>query len=771
MEERIYQGYVYRRAGPNEAWQMVGPAQQAPQAAPAPQSGRVIADPYRPREEERKERQDQRSEQDQEFERRRLEMERERIEMAKRQADWDMQQAQEKAARDAREGGTDPDSLGRINSLVNQINTVSDLFAKGPAQTEGLAGIKDWLPGQDASAFDSAASSLEDIAIGAFKIPGMGAQSDADAARMAAAVKPSRYALDSGTVQQLNDVRSRVDEWYKARGMPLPSWSASVPGATQSSPQQVQQRAAQMIKQGASEQDVRAYLNTAIPGSGDAATGLSEAMAFARANPGSTPMVDVQEPVAPASPPADNGTYQDSILGQGMSGVNEGIAGLLGLPVDAATFAMNLVPQGINAIANTDIPHIENPVAGGDWWTDILTNAGTIAPEGGGMAGQFSRRVGQSLGGAVIPIGATANTGRQAAGMIASALGGGTGAATAQQVAPGNATAEILAELAGGGIAGVSSLARGRNIAQREIEAAVPTVDQLKETAGGLYRSAEANGTVASPALTQQLSDTMRDTLRSEGRISPTGRISEVYPKAGEAIKLVDDYAGNAMNPTQMQTVRSVVADGMTSQDASERRIASMLVDSFDNWSTPLAPELGEARNVASRYLNAQKLEQARELAGARAGQFSGSGYENALRTEYRGLDRNTIKGRTRFNDPIVEAIESVSRGTPGSNAARSLGRLAPTTPMNFTMGSAIPAAVGTMIGGPVGGVAATVGTNALGVAGRKMATDMGIRNAEIAELIARNGGAIDQAPLVDDAAKRMIAALLAGQQSQYLEQ
>jgi len=224
------------------------------------------------------------------------------------------------------------------------------------------------------------------------------------------------------------------------------------------------------------------------------------------------------------------------------------------------------------------------------------------------------------------------------------------------------------------------------------------------------------------------------------------------------------------MKPSQIQTVRKIIADGMNSQDASERRVAGLLLDQFDDWSMPLAPELADARSVASRYLNAQKLEQARELAGARAGQFTGSGFENALRTEYRALDRNTIKGKDRYTQDVVDAIQNVSRGTPGSNVARALGRFAPTGPVSAGLGIGAPAAVGGMVGGPMGAAIAGTTAAAVGTGGRVAATRMGIRNADFAELLARNGGPIEQGPLVDPETQRVIAALLATQQSQYLE-
>lgn len=464
-------------------------------------------------------------------------------------------------------------------------------------------------------------------------------------------------------------------------------------------------------------------------------------------------------------PPDD---YQSSIVGQGVSGVNEGIASTLGLPADAMAWAMNLVPQGINAVANTDIPTIDDPVLGGDWWRNRMDGWGIYA-ESDDPAAQFVRRTGQSLGAAIVPAGFAGTAGRSAAALVSGATGG-AGAATAQQVAPGNVEAEIIAELLTGGAAAGGFAKAGQRGRQAEIEEAIPSIDDLKGQAGNLYRQAEARGVVADPMMTQQLADDMRATLRAEGRVSPTGRVSEVYPKAREAMQLVDDYAGQPMSPTQMQTVRSVISDGQTSIDPSERRIAGLLLDTFDNFVDPLAPDLADARQVASRYLNAQKIAKAKELAEARASQFTGSGLENAYRTEFRKLDRDVIQGRGRYGDEVVEALQNVSRGTPLSNTARNFGRLAPTGPVSFGLGTVAPATLGTMMAGPVGGLAAGGIASTVGGLGRKIATDQTVRNADLAELIARNDGAIPMADLLTPKDQEILFALMASEGGKYLE-
>jgi hypothetical protein len=222
------------------------------------------------------------------------------------------------------------------------------------------------------------------------------------------------------------------------------------------------------------------------------------------------------------------------------------------------------------------------------------------------------------------------------------------------------------------------------------------------------------------------------------------------------------------MTPKQMNTVRTVLADSRQSADPADRRLGGILLDQFDNFVSPLAPEFRQARSIASRYLQAQDLEKARELAAARANQFTGSGFENALRTEYRGLDRNNIKGNNYFSPDVADAIQTVARGTPASNFARGVGRLAPTgvVPM---MGDVLPAmAVGSMASPATGG-ALGAGLAGAGIAGRVAATRMGISAADKAELIARNGGALDQAPLLPEGIRNFLAQLAAIQQAKYL--
>lgn len=461
------------------------------------------------------------------------------------------------------------------------------------------------------------------------------------------------------------------------------------------------------------------------------------------------------------------GGYQDSYLGQGMSGVNEGVASVLGAPMDLANGVMNLLPRGLNAVANTDLPLSENPLFGSQYIKDNMGAGGMIYDQSSDPNKQSARRVGRSIGAAAVPGLGGMTLPRLGASVLAGA-GGGAGAATAQRLFPGNPAAEMTGELLGGFGAGGTMAGLARRAEQRGIEAAVPTVPQLKQQAGDLYQQAETRGVAAGPMQTQQLRDDMEATLRREGQLGPTGKITDADTNTTKAFNLIDQYAGRPMRPVEMDTVRGVIADGRRSMDASDQRLAGVMTTQFDDWARPMAPEFDQARDISSRYLQAQDLEKARELGNAGASQFNASGLENSLRTQYRNLDRAEIRGTNHFSPDVTEAIQNVNRGTPASNLARNIGRFAPTGPLSLATSVTLPTLGGAALGGPLGAaIGGTIGT--AGIAGRAVANSMTNRAVDVAELVARNGGKIPQAQIGGPELEALTAALVAAESAKYL--
>lgn len=464
---------------------------------------------------------------------------------------------------------------------------------------------------------------------------------------------------------------------------------------------------------------------------------------------------DTQRPTSAAP---QSGGYGSQVF----SGLMEGATGALGAPVDLMNnFVVAPALKGVNAVFGTNYQPSAEPLGG----SAGLRRGLAIAPQSDSAGEQMVRRVAQSVGGAAVPLaGAPGSIGQMAAGLL-TAAGGGVGGAIAQQAFPDSPLADMAGDLIGSAGTGAAISGLANRSARIAAERAVPSIDDLRDRASNLYDAAEARGVVAAPSDTTALAARVKQIARDNELITPTGRVSGAYPRAAEAMNLLDDYSGHPMNPTQMQVIRDTLADARNATNGKERRIASKMLDEFDRFTSPLAPELETARAVSQRAIKAQQLETMREVAEANSSRFSASGGENAMREQYRNLDKRIVKGQERGWSPAeAEAIQRVGRGTTASNTARNVGKIAPTGVVSLGAGAGVPFMIGNAIGGPGVGAALSGATMGAGFLAREAATRMGMRNADLAELIARNGGAINPAPT--DALRRKIFEAIMGTQA-----
>jgi hypothetical protein len=140
---------------------------------------------------------------------------------------------------------------------------------------------------------------------------------------------------------------------------------------------------------------------------------------------------------------------------------------------------------------------------------------------------------------------------------------------------------------------------------------------------------------------------------------------------------------------------------------------------------------LNEARGLWSRYRKTEIIDELMHRAELSAPNFSGSGLENAVRTEFRALAKNSKKMRG-FSKAEQAAIEKVAKGGPIENSLRMLGKAAPTG----IVSGALSTGAGFAVGGPVGAVALP----AAGGAARLGAKKMTLSNAAKAQEIMRAG-------------------------------
>lgn len=267
----------------------------------------------------------------------------------------------------------------------------------------------------------------------------------------------------------------------------------------------------------------------------------------------------------------------------------------------------------------------------------------------------------------------------------------------------------------------------------------VPTVEQLKELANEQYAAAQAAGDVAGPEATQNMFERASRILRDESKISPTGRLSGTDTPTNEAYRLLQDYAGQQMRPKDANSVRKIIAEGVTNPDPSQRRISGMLLDEFDQWAEPALPNIGQARQTAQRYLQGQQLQTLSGLAARRGERLKGNDVGDTYRTLYGQLDEKIAKGQARFDEPTQQAISTAAQGDKFTNALRSLGKYGlgnPLTSGGIGIGGA--ASIGGVVDPIYAGGALTLGM--LGTGARKLAEKRTLRNAQNAEMTALGG-------------------------------
>lgn len=271
-------------------------------------------------------------------------------------------------------------------------------------------------------------------------------------------------------------------------------------------------------------------------------------------------------------------------------------------------------------------------------------------------------------------------------------------------------------------------------------QATTLTTDQLREYANAAYKAADDAGVVIHPGSFKSFVD------RVAGATRQAGVDKDIHPKATAAIRRLQEAVeeGEPLKLKDMEILRRVANAAGKSIDADERRIAKIIKGQFDDYMGRLgqadvvagdpqaaSAALSTARNLWSRMSKAEVVQDAIEKAGVRAGQFTGSGFENALRTQFRQIAMNDKRMRG-FSKAEQEAIKKVAMGGPIDNALRMLGKLAPTGVISGGIG----AGAGYAVGGPVGAVAVPLA----GTLARRGATNLTQRNVQKAGELMRRG-------------------------------
>ena len=272
-----------------------------------------------------------------------------------------------------------------------------------------------------------------------------------------------------------------------------------------------------------------------------------------------------------------------------------------------------------------------------------------------------------------------------------------------------------------------------------------PTAEFLSNRATELFTKAKDSGVVLN---TKDFANTMKTIgkdLRQEG-YDP-----RLYPKLDVAlselqnVKMPKDF-------NELRTLRKFIQGAQKSSDLEEKRLATILKNEFDNYVANI-PESSiksgskegleawkEARDTYSKMSKAEVFEDMLKRAELDKTKYTQSGEENSLTMQLRNLAKNNKQMRL-FTAEEQKAIEEAAKGGSFQNALRFVGKFAPTSVINTSLGGGTGAAIGSMIGGTGGAALGGAVVPIIGGLAREGATAMRKNQLETLAELMRSGG------------------------------
>lgn len=274
------------------------------------------------------------------------------------------------------------------------------------------------------------------------------------------------------------------------------------------------------------------------------------------------------------------------------------------------------------------------------------------------------------------------------------------------------------AKIAGAVAGGVGSSMALSKLAQPAATLAVPTAEDLLKTAGQQFTNARESGLVVNPKATQTIAENIKSKLLNDG----------FHPDAQKPVFDALDRLGTlgtetkAVDLKEIEVIRKNLVNSKISPDGSIRNAAKTAASDLMEGISKLTPAdvvSGDASKTtgllkdaignwaAGKRSNTVMGKAAlAELNAATAG--SGANIDNNSRQAIKQLIRpinNDIvpkAARMGFNEAEIAAMNDVARGTMFGNAARYIGKAAPTGIVSGAMSSG----AGHLAGGPIGAVA-----------------------------------------------------------------
>jgi len=244
-----------------------------------------------------------------------------------------------------------------------------------------------------------------------------------------------------------------------------------------------------------------------------------------------------------------------------------------------------------------------------------------------------------------------------------------------------------LGAMLGGAVSGGVATALSPLVSRMTRQQSNVTPQMLRQQANEQYDLARSADILLKPQTFTDFSKSARQ-MAQDMAVDPV-----LQPRVARAFERISDLEGRPVSLNELDNLRKIFGQVGESASATERKMAQDLTGRLDDFISGIDPKRGvligkdqaagsieafeTARGLWSKQAKASKIEELIRRAELSAPNYSASGMENALRTEFRQLAKNQKQMR-KFSPEEQQAIEAVAKGDVTTNALRMMGKLAP---------------------------------------------------------------------------------------------
>lgn len=414
----------------------------------------------------------------------------------------------------------------------------------------------------------------------------------------------------------------------------------------------------------------------------------------------------LQQQIGAPAPKAEGGSSVGGVAKSLGTGLAEGAIGLAGLPGDLYHAGLRALGDNLTPESRYGSNALKKSVEG---VTGEFYKPQGVAEETASKIGQFAPAViggPEALGAKLLTRAVVPAVASEAAGLLAD----GTAA---------KPYAELAGALAGGVGGSVAAQKFKAMAAARNAASATPTAENLLSTAGKQFEDVKASDLVIKPAAVENMAKDIKTELLNDGFHPDSGNQKGVF-SALDRLEAMGTKPGG-VTPKDMEVIRKNLVSAKTDIDGSTAKAARDATNSFmEKYSNLGAGDVlngdaqktfGTLKEAIGNYAAGKRSNTVMgkvalgDLNAATAG--SGANEDNALRQAIKQLVRpinNDIvpkASRLGFNQAEIDAMNKVARGTVGGNAARYIGKLAPTG----SVSGVLSGGAGYAAAGPMGAV------------------------------------------------------------------